>query len=125
MIVIVFFFILIDFLVGLKNKNKYNAKKLIRNSMISLSFPQVIDKCSSENKTLNPLAHKIASCSAVLETLICLGVAVLGYMICRDLLPSALGCLKGRVQLGTALMITGTTCLALTSIYLVYANGKL
>lgn len=91
--------------------------------MISLSLLSISSCLSKDSATLKT-TDKIAIGFAILETITYIGIALLGYLIHTNSLPSSLQFLKGRMQLGTALMATGITCLSLLSIPLVYANCK-
>lgn len=65
----------------------------------------------------NPIIEVIAGCAGILEAFSYIGAVEIGYLIrTNSPLPRSLQFLKGRMKLGSALMISGTTCLAIQSI---------
>lgn len=60
---------------------------------------------------------KMMGTFAALEIILTLGALVVGYLMRSNSFPSALSFLNGRMQLGSALMITGISALALNAIF--------
>lgn len=98
--------------------------------MITLSVASAIKGCNLCKPTVkkvnddNETAQKVAMSFAVLETFVCIGAIVLGYLIHSNALPSSsiFDLLRGRMQLATVLMGIGTASLVFSSIFLIKLN---
>lgn len=96
---------------------------LLRGDSTSFSFRSFSFKSIPPNPRSIPdpsrTTLRIANSLAIIETLIYLGTAVLGYLVGTNALPSALQFLKGRVH-PHALTATGITGLTISFFYLLY-----
>lgn len=93
-------------------------------SATRLVFERKILEYLSYNREAIETTKKTMGCMAILETLTYLGAFIIGYLIHTKSLPSALSFLKDRMQLGSALMITGITCLSIQSLLFNYIYQK-
>lgn len=94
--------------------------------MLTTSIHFITNECIDNSIFSSANMKKTLGCFAAIETIVYVGFILTGFLIQSNSLPTSLNFLKGRLQLASALMITGVSLIttqALVSSIIYFANS--